>query len=196
MENLILIITIILIYVFFIYNKNSLKLIEAINGKKYYVRDTKDKNDAADLLSQIENNLYKLRDYCVNNIEKYSKYKKYIKLMRKKFHKNRTQIYENTEKMGSTSYSVNKGEELVFCIRNRKKNKDKLHDINTIMYVAIHELAHIACPEIGHTPLYNKIFRFLLNVGIEIGVYKHEKYRITRPEYCGMTLSTNIIHKK
>ena len=64
------------------------------------------------------------------------------------------------------------------------------------MYVAIHELAHIGCPEIGHTPLFNKIFRFLLNIGIEIGVYKHEKYRQTRPEYCGMTLNTNIVYKK
>lgn len=196
MDNLILIITGIILYIFFIFNKNSLKLIEAHNGIKYFVRDEKDKKLAANLLAQIEENLYKIRDHCSSNLEKYPVYKKYINRMRKKFHRNRTQIYENTTRLGSTSYSVNKGEELVFCIRHRKKKKDKLHDINTVMYVAIHELAHIACPEIGHTPLFNKIFRFLLNIGIEIGVYQHEKYRKTRPEYCGMTLTTNIIHKK
>jgi hypothetical protein len=198
MENLIFIITGIILYIFFIYNKNSLKLIEAHNGNKYYVRDEKDKLLAANLLAQIEERLYKIRDHCISNIDNpdYDTYRKYFVRLKKKFHRNRTQIYENTTKKGSTSYSVNKGEELVFCIRHRKKNKKKLHNINTVMYVAIHELAHIACPEIGHTPLFNQIFRFLLNVGIEIGVYTHEKYRKTRPEYCGMTLNTNIIHKK
>ena len=198
MENLIFIITGIILYIFFIYNKNSLKLIEAHNGNKYYVRDEKDKLLAANLLAQIEERLYKIRDHCINNINNhdYGRYKKYIIRLKNKFHRNRTQIYENTTKKGSTSYSVNKGEELVFCIRHRKKNRKKLHDINTVMYVAIHELAHIACPEIGHTPLFNQIFRFLLNVGIEIKVYTHERYRETKPEYCGMTLNTNIVHRK
>ena len=154
MDNLIFIITGIILYIFYIFNKNSLKLIEAHNGNKYYVRDEKDKISAANLLAEIEDRLYKIRDHCITNIENpdYKVYKPYIKRLKKKFHRNRTQVYENTTKLGSTSYSVNKGEELVFCIRHRKKkNKNKLHKINTLMYVAIHELAHIGCPEIGHT---------------------------------------------
>ena len=186
----------IIIYIFFRLNKNSLKLIEAINGKKYLVSNEKDKKKAANLLSEIEKGLYKIRDYCFENIEKYTKYKKYILRMKNNFKKGRTDIYENTDKSGSTSYSVNKGEEMVFCIRKRNNNKNDLHKINTLMYVAIHELAHVACPEIGHTSLFNRIFRFLLNISIKEGIYIHEKYRETRPEYCGMTLNTNIVYKK
>ena len=196
MENLIFIITGIILYIFFIYNKNSLKLIEAHNGNKYYVRDEKDKLLAANLLAQIEERLYKIRDHCISNIDNpdYGTYRKYIVRLKKKFHRNRTQIYENTTKKGSTSYSVNKGEDLVFCIRHRKKNKKKLHNINTVMYVAIHELAHIACPEIGHTPLFTKINTYLLKKADELGIYKYKNYYKYPEEYCGMILSSNILN--
>ena len=72
------------------------------------------------------------------------------------FNPNRTKIYETSLTSNYTSYSINKGEELSFCLRS--KSTGKLHDINLLMYVAVHELAHTACPETGHTPLFNKIF--------------------------------------
>ena len=61
------------------------------------------------------------------------------------------------------------------------------------MYVAIHELAHIGCHEIGHTDLFKKIFAFYLEVAIELGIYKHVDYEIDPVEYCGMILSSSII---
>ena len=81
MDNLIFIITGIILYIFYIFNKNSLKLIEAHNGNKYYVRDEKDKISAANLLAEIEDRLYKIRDHCITNIENpdYKVYKPYIK---------------------------------------------------------------------------------------------------------------------
>ena len=54
-----------------------------------------------------------------------------------------------------TSKKINKGEEIVFCLRSIPDNK--LHNINELMYVAIHEIAHVGCPEIGHTSLFKKI---------------------------------------
>ena len=42
---------------------------------------------------------------------------------------------ESTDNSKFTSYSINKGEEIVFCLRSSKNGE--LHDINELMYVAI-----------------------------------------------------------
>jgi hypothetical protein len=62
------------------------------------------------------------------------------------------------------------------------------------MYVAVHELAHTACPETGHTPLFNKIFKFLLKRAVEIDLYDFEDYASNPIMYCGMELNTNILN--
>jgi predicted metal-dependent hydrolase len=61
------------------------------------------------------------------------------------------------------------------------------------MYVAVHEIAHIGCPEIGHTPLFKKINKFLLERAVNKGLYKFENYKKTNKEYCGITLTSNIL---
>jgi len=63
-----------------------------------------------------------------------------------------------------TSYSVNKGEKLVFCIRSRKyPNIDEFHDMNLLMYVVLHEMSHVARPfsnDDPHDPPFDDIFYF------------------------------------
>jgi len=81
---------------------------------------------------------------------------------------------------------------LVFCLRS-KNNKMKLHDINLMMYVVLHEISHIACPEYGHTDLFKKIFSFLTNVAINIGIYKRIDFKINPSEYCGLTITNSIV---
>ena len=61
------------------------------------------------------------------------------------------------------------------------------------MYVSIHELAHVACPEYGHTQLWQEIFADLLKEAIRIGVYEDENYIMTPKNYCGMILDERII---
>ena len=98
--------------------------------------------------------------------DKYPDNQSCIDLLCENLNEERTQIYENSNSSEYTSYSVNKGEEIVFCLKSRK-DPYNLHDINLMMYVAIHELAHIGCHEIGHTDLFKKIFAFYLEVAIE-----------------------------
>ena len=100
-------------------------------------------------------------------------------------------VRENEGGNDLTSYSVNKGEELSFCLKSKKTGE--LHEINLLMYVALHEMAHIACPEIGHGELFKKIFKFLTEQAIEIGIYKYDDYETKPVEYCGMMLSSNIL---
>ena len=91
----------------------------------------------------------------------------------------------------NTSYTINKGEKIVICLRS--KLLSEIHDINTIMYVVIHELAHVACPEFGHTPLFKKIFIFLLKESYKINIYTPIDYRKKPQDYCGMTINEYLL---
>ena len=47
--------------------------------------------------------------------------------------------------------------------------------------------------EIGHTELFNRTFRFYLNVAKENGIYTYENYAKYPVNYCGLKLYTNIL---
>ena len=190
-ETLILIVFIIVFYIVFIMNDSSLVKFE-VDGNNILVRDANDKKESAILLNELINRMYILKKYVIENKNKYPDYKEYIDQFNENFTNTRTKIYETSLKSEYTSYSINKGEELVFCLKS--KSTLKLHDINLLMYVAVHELAHTACPETGHTPLFNKIFKFLLERAIEINLYYYEDYANHPIEYCGMKLYTNILN--
>jgi predicted metal-dependent hydrolase len=190
-ETLIIIVFIIVFYIVFIMNDSSLVKFD-IDGNTILVRDTPDKEQSSKLLNELIIRMYSLKKYVVDNKKKYSDYINYINQFNENFTTSRTKIYETSLTSEYTSYSINKGEELVFCLRS--KSSGKLHDINLLMYVAVHELAHTACPETGHTPLFNKIFKFLLERAIDIKLYYYEDYSNHPIEYCGMKLYTNILN--
>jgi len=68
---------------------------------------------------------------------------------------------------GRKSYTLNK-EKVYLCLYDEK---NEYYHINMLMYVAIHELAHCLCDEIGHTDKFFKIFHELLEVAETEGVY-------------------------
>lgn len=173
-------------------NKKSLVLMEASNsGYKFLVHNDKFKKESANILSEIITRMYKLRNHLVNNKGDFPEFKDSISLLEQNLSQERTNIYENSPNSDYTSYSVNKGEEVVFCLKSKKTGE--LHKINLLMYVAIHEMAHIGCHEIGHTELFKKIFEFYAKESIKIGIYKYDDYDSNPVEYCGMVLSSTII---
>lgn len=181
---------------------NEVCYVETFDSNNYLVRNLPDKDKAALMLAEIRSKLLDFVDNLVVLAENENLTEKpdpaqeelvdnyqYLKMIQKRLPN--SIIKESSAKSEYTSYSVNKGEELVFCLRSKVNNK--LHDINEIMYVAVHEIAHIGCPEIGHTPLFKKINKFLLAKASECGLYKFENYKRTRKEYCGITLTSNIL---
>ena len=87
--------------------------------------------------------------------------------------------------------TINKGEKIILCLANRKT--DNLYDINLIMYVLLHELAHIINSTYGHDKNFKTVFKELVDNAIKIKIYKYENYKENPREYCGMELNTNII---
>lgn len=161
-----------------------------VDNKYYLVRDLKDKQEVADTLAYLMGNVRKLIDYMMVNAP--DKYKQYIVTLNNKLPN--VKISENVYDMHYTSYSINKGEKLVFCMRSRKASeKDKQHNINLMTYVVLHEISHIACPVWGHEQLFKEIFKYVTQSAIDIGIYKPIDFKIYPTEYCGMTITDSIV---
>lgn len=190
-ESILLSIIIIFIYILYLIKKDRLTLVEANNNVQFMVYNDINKVQSANLLAALVDKMYTLRNILISNKNNYKEYKINIELLEKNFNSERTSIYENAPNTDLTSYSVNKGEELAFCLKSKKTGN--FHDINLLMYVAIHEMAHMACPEVGHGELFKDIFRFLTLEAINLKLYKKINYQDTPVEYCGMILSSSIV---
>lgn len=189
-ESILISIIIIIIYIFLFLNNNNVVYVESNSGTKFLIQKDDKNKEKANLLSTIVENMYKLKNHLVKNINNMSEYKQYINQLNNNFNES-TVIYETDPNTDLTSYSVNKGEEMSFCLKSKKTGE--LHDINLLMYVAIHEMAHIGCPEIGHGELFKKIFKKFTEEAINIGIYNKIDYNEKPVEYCGMILSSSII---
>jgi hypothetical protein len=154
----------------------------SIDNNEYLVRNLNDKEEAANILARMRIKLQKICD--VLKLQ-YPGDESVIR-MNEKF--NPDNITESGKNNQYTSYSVNKGEKIVFCIR-QKDDTETLVDENTMTFVSIHELAHIMTKSVGHTPEFWNNFKRLLKVAIDEGLYVKEDYTSNPKEYCGIKVS-------
>lgn len=176
-------ILIVFFYMNFLRQKLYLEKIRASNGNEYLVRNLPDKNEAAKKLGSISDSLQNLVNGLNENDDKKGEY---IKQLKESF--NPEYITENIPGSVYVAYSVNKGEELSLCIR--EKDTEKFIDDNTIIFVAIHELSHIMTPETGHTPLFWDNMKYLLEKASSQGIYMPVDYSQSPVEYCGMDINS------
>ena len=159
-------------------------IISDVDGNKYCVRERSKLEIAANLLAKTTKKLIKL----VAHMDKKYPNRDNVKRLVNGFNPKR--VYETLPTSEYTAYSENKGEKLAFCL-NKTKKGDTLIDENTLMFVAIHEIAHIMTKSIGHKPEFWNNFKFLLENAKEIGVYTPEDYKKTPRSYCGMKITDN-----
>ena len=186
--SILIVIFVILISYRIYYNSDLLQLkciISDVDGEKYCVRERNKLELAADKLANVNSNLKAIVAYCDQEYPD-----KDITIRMNKGY-NPEKIMETLPTSEYTAYSENKGEKLAFCLDTKKGSQGKLIDLNTLTYVAIHELAHIGTKSIGHTPEFWKNFKFLLNVAKDINVYEPIDYKNNPQQYCGMTISDN-----
>lgn len=193
-NKIIIIILLAVVLILITKKKKGVKLIKVrsdIDSKFYIVRDEETKQRASNMLGRIRKNILTLTNYLVQNRDsKYKHMAPYIDQLSSRIKS--VKISESDGSSKYTSYSVNKGEELVFCLRS-KKGINIMHELNLVMYVALHEIAHIACPEFGHTPLFKKIFTFFTKISAKIGVYKIIPFGYDSREYCGLIISDSVV---
>jgi hypothetical protein len=160
-----------------------------IDGRAYVVKSLPNKDKAADILAKMNRRLIILvKHMSKNQGEKFVQAD--VDRLNENF--NPDNISEGTDKTNYTSYSINKGEKIVFCLRSRD-GKDTLVDLNTVMYVAVHELGHLMTEEIGHPTSFWTNFRILLKEAITLGLYKKVDYAAQPVKYCGIHIKSSVV---
>ena len=159
-------------------------IISNVDGKKYCVRERNKLELAADRLATVNKKMGKLVAHCAKTFPTRDNIK------RLKAGYNPKKIMETLPTSEYTAYSQNKGEKMAFCL-NTEKEGNQLIDPNTLMFVALHELSHIATKSIGHKDEFWKNFKFLLGEASKIGIYEQVDYKKKPARYCGTNINDN-----
>lgn len=154
------------------------------NGADYKVQDLPDKQEAAERMSAICGKLKKLISHYKNDTATMADPR--IKVMIERFRPEN--MCENDISADSTSYSENKGDKIVVCLRS-KEAPYPLVDENTVMFVILHEMAHLMTTTIGHTPEFWANFKRLLQDASSVGIYTITNYARSPVDYCGMKIT-------
>jgi len=156
------------------------------NGETYIVRDLQDRQAAADQLGKIRDACFKFRDVVY---EKHGSDERAQRL-KKNLQEDHTIFSESTPDSNFTSHTKNKGDAIIFCLRQRN-DKEELVDYNTMMFVAIHELGHVCSKTVGHNKEFWTNFKWLLGIAENEGFYTPIDYSKQPQEYCGMMITDN-----
>jgi len=159
-------------------------IISSKDGNRYCVRERQKMELAADLLADVTQKMKDMVNYLK---QKHADDPRTIRLV-KNF--NPQKITETLPTSELTAYSENKGEKIAFCL-NKTKNGSKLIDINTLTFVALHELSHIATESVGHNQDFWQNFKWILQSAKEAGIYAPIDYKKYPEEYCGMNINDN-----
>ena len=148
-----------------------------INGDAYAV---------AKLLSEVNKfnvNFFQhlKRKYLTNIADK--KRQDVVKMLLKNYNPNR--LKDNLPNMynKATAFVINKGEEYGICTRN----DGKLHKLDTLLFVNLHELSHLSIHDLDHTQLFWNVFKLYLYEAKEL----LGRTIICETDYCGMEVHYN-----
>ena len=160
-------------------------IVSTIDGNKYCVREREKLQDAADMLALTTENCKKLVQYVGEKYPDKSNVKRLVAGFNPK------KIMETLPTSEYTAYSENKGEKIAFCLNRTRQGEDNMIDAHTLMFVAIHELSHVATLSIGHQDEFWENFKFLLENAKEAGIHNPTDYKEKPTEYCGMPIRDN-----
>lgn len=168
---------------------NTLRM-KGPDGREYDMQNLPNKEKAVELMAKIHANLAKL----------YEHYKSEPALAadppvgRFLARFSPDVFVENDMKSKDTSYSENKGQKIVVCLRDKTKPPQyPLIDENTVMFVMLHEMAHLMTETIGHTQEFWSNFKRILGDAVRVGIYQPVNYAHRPTPYCGMVISDSPI---
>ncbi len=157
----------------------------SVDGNTYRVRDMPDKQEAADLLAKVRNRMKKIYVHLQSTFPD----KPQVKRLLQRFQANPDRLLESTPDAEHTSYSVNKGEKVHLCLRQRQGGDESLVNENIMTFVSIHEMAHMITDSIGHEPEFWNNFGWLLKEAEKIGAYQYQDFKAHPVRYCGTNIT-------
>ena len=155
------------------------------------------------------NNIGKMNIFCIklikklkqvyldngdNNIDtpEYNKGRNAVNILLKRF--NSESFKENdTDDTSKTAFTTNKGEILALCLREKQSGQNKLHDLDLVKFVLLHELAHIITVSYQHNAEFWINFKFLLDFCKKYDLYESIDYAKNNAIYCGLKVEFNPV---
>jgi len=161
------------------------RVTSSVDGQTYSVRDMPDKQQAADMMARVRLKMNKLKIHLESTVPD----KPQVKQLTRNFEAQSYRFKEATPDAEHTSYSVNKGESVHFCLRQREGDDESIVDEEIITFVSIHEMGHMITKTIGHDADFWNNFAWLLQEAEKIGIYKHRDFKSHPVSYCGMKIT-------
>ena len=121
--------------------------------------------------------------------------KPFVKQLINDFDCSAERFSESTPDAQYTSYSVNKGEKVYMCLRQRD-DKETLVNENIILFVALHEMSHVGTSSVGHTPEFWNHFAWILEQAEHIKIYSFTDFAAHPVEYCGVHITDSPKYKE
>jgi len=158
-----------------------------VDGLMYNVRDMPDKQKAADLLARVRRKLRTLIDALRQRFPN----KPQVIQLNEKFEADPRRFYEATPDAEHVSYSVNKGDSIHLCLRQREGKSEPLVDENVMVFVALHEMGHVITPPTvkSHGPEFWNNFGWLLREAEDLKIYKYQDFKAHPVSYCGENIT-------
>lgn len=150
-----------------------------ITGKEYMVRRGPESQLVADRLATLEQKLHRLLDGGASLMPGDPR----IQAIRARWDGTLSEVEASDE----VAYSVDKASVHV-CLRN---SAGQIEDLNNSMFVLLHELAHVATADYGHSPQFWANMRFLLELAERLGIYVYQNYDSTATTFCGHPLGAS-----
>lgn len=175
----------------YLFADNVAPFVSRYDGNNYAIRKVgsqETKQNAADYLAKVSENINILVNYMyVNELPDidtatrlYNRWKK-------------CELKETPSSEKSAAYTLNKSTEIRLCIRD---NNGNFEDINTSMFVILHELAHVMSIGFGHGEEFKQNFSYIVNIASNIGIYYPQNFNSAPTTYCGIEINTTPCNGK
>lgn len=172
----------------------------SVNGKIYLIRGGKSKSkeyleESANQLAEIDERVIKLIKVIDEKYKLDYEKRHFIDKLVENYHS--SILSEAAVDTRYTTYTVDK-KDMHICLRTRDEN-EHIYNTNLLMYVVLHELAHLCnynkygIPILGHGEEFKDIFKFLVLEAIELGIYEYENYVANPVSYCGIVINSTIL---
>lgn len=173
--------------------ENNKKVESTIDGKQYYVHGGhEDMQNASNMFAELNKTTTDVIEYIHNKYKNSEnpRRKEVANLLIKRYDESHLRESSPLNSKRDTSFTINKGDIIAVCIRSGQIN-NQIHDKNTVLFVVLHEITHIAITAYDHPDEFWEVFKFILLEAEEAKLYISPNYALDPREYCGIKINYN-----